>query len=1065
MRRREFLKSSVLIGTGAVLGDTLLKELESAQKSIEDTNHPLASTYKLAKAENILYTVCLQCNTGCPIKVKLLDGLCVKLDGNPHSPWTMSPHLPYDTSPFDVAKVEGAICPKGQSGIQSAYDPYRIRKVLKRAGKRGEGKWKTIDFHKAIDEIVNGGKLFSDIPGEENRYVEGLKQIYALKDQKLMEQMGKAIKDIWHSKTQEEKKEKILKFKEDFKDHLHILIDPDHPDMGPKNNQFLWLHGRLKAGRLEFFKRFIQDSFGSVNFHGHTTVCQGSLYFTGKAMSEQFDFDEKAQKAKWTGGKKFYWQGDLEGAEFVIFVGSSPFEANYGPPYRARRLTEGLVSGRMKIAVVDPRLSKTAAKAYKWLPAKPGTEGALALGMIRWVIENRRFDARYLENANKGASKEDKEPTWSNACWLVKVDEKGKPGEFLRGSALGIPVEYEFDKFVVLSDGMPIAFNPNDEKTSVHGELFVDTKVNGISVKSSLQILYEESTKHTLEEWAELCGIKVEALEELAREFTSHGKRACADIHRGVSQHTNGFYNVLAWYSLNLLIGNFDYRGGMVQASTYDHLGEKAKGPFDFKSGMHPSKVKPFGISIIRHETKYEDTSIFEGYPAKRPWFPLSSDVYQEIIPSAGDGYPYSIKVLLMYMGTPGYSLPAGQTNIEILSDTKKIPLFIASDIMVGGTSMFADYIFPDLSPLERWEFHGSHPSIIWKVQPIRQPVIAPVTETIKVFGEEMPISLEAFMLAVAEEMNLPGFGKNGFGEGMDFMRPEDFYLKMVANIAFGEAGDGSKCVPDASLLEKGLFIESRRHLPQTVFDSTKWSKTVGLPLWDKVIYALNRGGRFQNYEDAFDNDYVKNIYGKQINLYLEKVAKTKNSMTGKTFPGIATYLPIADSLGNPLGNSKKDELHLITYREISQTKERTMGNYWLLSILPENSILINTEDAVRLGLKTGDRVRITSDSNPEGVWNLRAAGIKPMVGKIKVIQGIRPGVVSFCLGYGHWANGAKDILIDGKIVKGDSRRGTGIHANAAMAIDPYLKNTCLEDLVGGSVSFYDSHIRLERIY
>jgi hypothetical protein len=67
------------------------------------------------------------------------------------------------------------------------------------------------------------------------------------------------------------------------------VIDPDHPDLGPKNNQFAFVWGSLKNGRGDLFKRFVGDSFGSINANGHTTVCQGSLYFTGKAMSEQFD--------------------------------------------------------------------------------------------------------------------------------------------------------------------------------------------------------------------------------------------------------------------------------------------------------------------------------------------------------------------------------------------------------------------------------------------------------------------------------------------------------------------------------------------------------------------------------------------------------------------------------------------------------------------------------------------------------------------------------------------------------------------------------------------------------
>ena len=119
-----------------------------------ETSFITASDYPLAEPEHIIYSVCLQCNTGCGIKVKLLDSVAVKIDGNPLAPQTMFPHLPYNT-PVDVlAKIDGALCPKGQAGLQTVYGPYRIRKVLKRAGKRGENKWITIPFEQAIDEIV-----------------------------------------------------------------------------------------------------------------------------------------------------------------------------------------------------------------------------------------------------------------------------------------------------------------------------------------------------------------------------------------------------------------------------------------------------------------------------------------------------------------------------------------------------------------------------------------------------------------------------------------------------------------------------------------------------------------------------------------------------------------------------------------------------------------------------------------------------------------------------------------------------------------------------------------------
>ena len=1073
LSRKKFLKTSALLGGSLALFSGMGKAYSQVAKSVSRQMNP-QERYKLNKIENMLYTSCLQCNTGCGIKTKILDGLLVKIEGNPFSPWTMTPHLDYKTPMADTAKINGTICPKGQSGIQTLYDPYRIVKVLKRAGKRGSNKWKAISFDQAIKEVVEGGMLFSDIG--ENRQIAGLREVWALRDAKVLKAMSKKVTSIQSEKDKEKKKALVEEFKTEFKDHLDVLIDPDHPDLGPKNNQLVFMWGRLKSGRSDLITRFTKDAFGSINAHGHTTVCQGSLYFTGKAMSYQWDYDEKDAKMKWTKEKKFYWQCDTANSEFIIFVGASPLEANYGPPLRAGKLMDNLANKKVKFAVIDPRFSKTASKAWKWVPSLPGSEGAFALAMIRWIIENKRFDSIFLANSNKAAAKKDNEPTFCNASWLVKI-EKGSPGAFLRGSDIGIEKEarkftdkktgaetpYEFDAFVSLKDNSPVAFDPNDEESLAEGDIFIDTEVNGIKVKSVFQLLYEQASSKTIDEWAGICGVDAKEITELANEFTSHGKKAAADIHRGVSQHTNGFYNVYAWYSLNLLIGNFDWKGGMSQLTTYNHLGEKDGQPYNFKD-MNPGKLSGFGVDSIRHGD-YEKSTIFKDYPAKRPWYPISSDVYEEIIPSIGDAYPYPIKILISYMAAPTYSLPAGHTNIEILADTEKVPLYIANDITIGVTSMYADYIFPDISYLERWEFQGSHPSVPQKVQPIRQPVVSPLTEKVKVFGEEMPICLESMILGIAEKMGLPGFGKDGLGKGMDFNRPEDFYLKMAANIALGEKADGSDSVPDADEKEMEIFVNARRHLDKSVFDLQKWQNACGSQYFRKVAYILNRGGRFQDYGKSYDGEQLKNKYGKLINMYCEKVAKSKNSMTGKPYLGLAGYMPISDCLGRPIEDEKEGyDMHLITYREISQCKSRTMTNYWLSGLLPENFILVNTQDAVRMGLKDGFRVKVLSKSNPDGILDLKNGEKIPLIGKIKVTEGIRPGITAFSLGHGNWATGASDVAIDGKLIKGDPGRRKGVHLNAAMRIDPYLKNTCLLDLVGGSVSFYDSKVKLVKV-
>ena len=131
---------------------------------------------------------------------------------------------------------------------------------------------------------------------------------------------------------------------------------------------------------------------------------------------------------------------------------------------------------------------------------------------------------------------------------------------------------------------------------------------------------------------------------------------------------------------------------------------------------------------------------------------------------------------------------------------------------------------------------------------------------------------------------------------------------------------------------------------------------------------------------------------------------------------------------------------------------------------MPTNGILMNSLDAKRLGLNNGDMVKVVSSTNQEGEWDLKNGTKKPMVGQVFVTETIRPGVISFALGFGHWATGSGDIIVDGETIKGDPRRAEGIHANAAMWTDPSLRNnTCLLDPVGGSVSFYDTMVKVVR--
>jgi anaerobic selenocysteine-containing dehydrogenase len=248
MNRRDFLKISAFLGGSAAAAGTVNLAWDMMSSHAEAATEP---GYPLANPTNIIYSVCQQCNTNCGIKVKLVNGIISKIDGNPFNPYTLNPHLGYTTSMQEAATIDGAVCPKAHAAIQTAYDPYRLVKVLKRAGKRGENKWQAIEFDKAITEIVEGGKLFANVPGEENRVVTGLKEIYALKDPKVAKAMADALPAILAEKGKDKKKALVEEFKKKFAADLDKLIDPDHPDLGPKNNQLNFSWGRLKGGRSE----------------------------------------------------------------------------------------------------------------------------------------------------------------------------------------------------------------------------------------------------------------------------------------------------------------------------------------------------------------------------------------------------------------------------------------------------------------------------------------------------------------------------------------------------------------------------------------------------------------------------------------------------------------------------------------------------------------------------------------------------------------------------------------------------------------------------------------------
>lgn len=1014
MNRRGFLKALGTIGAVALVGPAFVEPVKQVFGGVwEDTPHGVGTDYQDYTAENVIFTSCQQCNSTCTIKAYVVAGsaggaytsIVRKIAGNQYSPINMVPygHINYDTpleqavkGTGDVAKSGrgfrgGRTCLKGQAGIQTAYDTYRVQQPLKRVGERGSGVWKTVTWEEAYKEILEGSKDLK---------TPGLKEIWAYAPE------DKVMSDWEKVKLGEMEKSA---FDQKYKD---VLIDTSHPDLGPKSNQIAIMAGH----RRDFIERLATKSLGTANFYDHGGYC-GIQSVMGNVRS----YDATKQKKRMI--------PDYEKVEYVLVWGTNPMTANRGPTTFGPQITNAIERG-MKMVVIDPRFSKTAEKAHTWVPVKPGGDGALALAMCRWIIENNRYDETYLRNPNEQAAHFDNEPTWSDATYLVDVSNPKRP--FLRAKDLGLGD----DEFVVLENGKPVR---HTEATI--GDLEVHTTINGIKVKSTFTIFKEKTMEKSLEDYSKMCEVPVDQIVQIAREFTSHGKKVGIHSYRGPAMHTNGYYSTRALNMLNHLVGNHDWVGGDTA------LGAKFKateGRYDLASVPNPNIG--WGIPVTRHKTPYEKTTLFEkdGYPAKRPWYPLGNKLIHDVLPSSAEGYPYKIRALIMNRTSPIMSGPRSDMQKKFLKDTNVVELVVSSDIVIGESTKYADFILPDLSYLESWNSEAIFPIIKYKFAGVIQPVTRIVPNARQT--EQMYIDL-------FKEMGLPGVGDHALVDGSAIHCPEDYYLKMIANIAF----DGKKPVKDASGEELAVFEKARKLALGKYFDINMLRNAVKPEEWKKVVYVLNRGGRFEATGDEHVGQHIKYQWANLVHFYDEKAAGFKSSYTGKFFEGVA----IADEIRKYNGEVYKPTkpFQFINWKSRNMGTHRNESNAWLREVRDENYLWVSTTDAKKKGLKTGDEVYITSTSAKEKA-------------RVLVTPGIKPGVVGANFSFGHFAYGASKDTIDGKAMNPSTKyghlpfntntpmheesgyargRGQGFSVNAlADKDDSYFEGFLADLLIGG---------------
>ncbi|MBL8420940.1 MAG: molybdopterin-dependent oxidoreductase [Dechloromonas sp.] len=122
-----------------------------------------------------------------------------------------------------------------------------------------------------------------------------------------------------------------------------------------------------------------------------------------KAMNSRFVYSSLAQEKTgdfWVNGRLFGHQTchtteDVEHADYVLFIGTNPYQA-HGIPNARDTLRDLQKNPDRTMVVVDPRRSESGRQADIHLQIKPGTDAFLMLAMLAIIVREGLHDHEFL---------------------------------------------------------------------------------------------------------------------------------------------------------------------------------------------------------------------------------------------------------------------------------------------------------------------------------------------------------------------------------------------------------------------------------------------------------------------------------------------------------------------------------------------------------------------------------------------------------------------------------------------------------------------------------------------
>jgi len=401
------------------------------------------------------------------------------------------------------------------------------------------------------------------------------------------------------------------------------------------------------------FIRRLMNAYGTPNLVHALEVCGW-----GRGGATKFAWGVGSVATGGGGGA----MADIENAGCIILWGYNPSST------RLTHATATLAAQKRgaKLIVIDPRQAGLANKADVWLRVRPGSDGALALGLANVMIERGWYDRDFIRD-------------WTNGPLLVRADT----GRLLRASELGTGGEAGAYVAWDANAARPVSFDPRIGRyetvttdLAIDGEHQIAMVQGNVACRPVFECFAALCRKYPPSRIEAACWVSQDQLEEAAR-LVWHARPTAYYAWSGHEQHDNTTETARAISLLYALTGSFDQRGGNVILPAV---------PGAAISGEDLPSAKRMAPAIGA---------------AERPLGPAGAnnvspqDFYRAIL----EGVPYRPRGLLGFGTNLLLAHADPRRGREALS---RLEFYAHADLFMSPTAELADIVLPVASCFER---------------------------------------------------------------------------------------------------------------------------------------------------------------------------------------------------------------------------------------------------------------------------------------------------------------------------------------------------------------------------